>query len=145
MEHKNRFLFSIFKYTFIQLAGFTIYYIIGSVLPSIYPSPVYVPLVIFMLICFPTIGFVLLGYHLNRKNDTPVTYGQFVKLGVIVAFLTSVIFLLTSSFFRQFIDVIPWESYISDIKKRGVYTVVGLTFIMTIECLIVAAFRKKLK
>lgn len=131
------------KFTLIQLFGFSIYYIVGYVLPPIYPSPIYIPLVILMLICFPTIGFVLLGYHLNRINIIPLTYVQFVKVGVIIAFLTSVTFLFTSTFFRQFIDAITWDSYVADIKNRALYTIISLQFIMTLECLIVAAFRKK--
>lgn len=145
-ELQNKMFLSIIKYTGIQLIGWFIYYIVGYVLPSIYPSPIYLPFVIIILICSPAIGFILLGYYLNKKSvNNEVTYGQFMKIGIIITVLSSILFLFGTAFNEYKGDSFTWDSYFMDIKERGLYTIVSLIFVMGVECLIIASFRKKLK
>ncbi len=98
--------------------------------------PFIIPFMIIYYIIFSSIGFIALGFHLNKKYKNTVTYWKFVLIGSVISILSNILFYLGISIYL-FLSY-P-EDTVSDYNIIAIHSTYSI-----IECLIIGLFLKKL-
>ena len=136
-------------YSLVQILSFLLIASIGKLVRIIFYNPnLELLATILMVLCFIfiSIGFVLLGYHLNKKYREQVTYAKYALVGLIISFISSLSFFLFWEYFqgKRLYGDFSWSYYIEQIidDLNLFLFIIGL---MTLVCLIVAIFHKKYK
>ena len=89
-------ILDIVKFTLVQLLGFGLLVLISEIIKGVIYHPNFEILaIVLMVLCFVfiTLGFLWLGFYLNRKYGR-INYKVFVSIGIVISILSSIIFFL---------------------------------------------------
>jgi hypothetical protein len=94
-----------------------------------------------LLYPFQVIGFILLGFHLNKEYGEILNYWKFLIVGVVISLIASTLYFGCKYILNEMTRKYLMGNGLDEFYILSSYALV----IMIIECVIVALFYKKLK
>ncbi len=92
-------------------------------------------------IIFPSIGLILLGFHLNKKFGKHLSYWRFVFNGITVSIFSILIYHTGLVLIRYFLN----ETFLPSAFETMMYSTLFKMALFIIYCLIIGLFYKKMK